>query len=319
MSTPLAPALAAIGRTEADVPRHPVLRGNGETLVTFGRPGPEGAVQWVGVWVSPRGIQFLGETPTFKGAATSHRLSGATAQLFDLVIDSAHLYLARIEELDEHLSEVQQRGRSVPLPEVWRLQRQAALLRAQIGRSLVAVAVLSGPFADSFPGLAPALPSLEGELGRIQQLSSNLQQSLSDLILLRNAEESNRIAEVANELARISNRIAALSNLSNLRMLGLTYIALVLGLVSAVVLFPNTVATILGMPSAAWVPGAVVDVAIALAAALPLLLVLRPRWVRTLLSGLPGYEARAAEGISDIPEVPAETGGAGPRPPSQRL
>ncbi len=319
MATALAPALAALGRTEADVRRHPVLRRDRETLVTVGRPTAEGAIHWSGIWISGSGVKFLGEEPESRDPSRSHGLTGPAAELFDVVVDSARVYLERIEEMDEHLSGIQQRGRAVPLPEVWKLQRQAALLRAQIGRTLVAVAVLSGPFSATFPGLPDALPSLEGELGRIQQLCANLQQSLSDLILLRNAEESNRIAEVANELARISNRIAALSNLSNLRMLGLTYIALVLGLVSAVVLFPNTMATILGMPSAAWVPGVYVDLLLVLAAAVPLLLVLRPRWVRTLLSGLPGYEERAAEGLADIPEVPPESGTPEPPRASQRL
>ena len=319
MGTSLAPALEAVGRPPSDLARHPVLHGNGETLVTFGRPAATGELRWSGVWLSPAGVQFLGEEPESRGAARSHRLSGPAAQLFDTVVDVARLYLERIEELDERLSEAQQRGRTVPLPDVWRLQRQAALLRALIGRSLVALAELAGPFAAAFPGLSTALPSLEGEMGRVQQLCANLQQSLSDLILLRNAEESNRIAELANELSRISNRIAALANISNLRMLGLTYIALVLGLVSAVVLFPNTAATILGMPSASWVPGVVVDVALVLAAAVPLLLVLRSRWVRALLGGLPNYEARASEGIRDLPEVTPEGRTGEPPHESQRL
>jgi hypothetical protein len=319
VANPLASALLAVGRSEQELARHPVLHGNGDTLVTFGRPHPDDTVHWAGAWISAGGVQFVGEDPESHGASRSHRLTGPAGQLFDQVVDAARLYLERIEELDERLSEAQQRGRTVPLPDVWRLQRQAALLRAQIGRSLVALAEVAGPFSGAFPGLASAVPSLEAELGRVQQLCTNLQQSLSDLILLRNAEESNRIAEAANELGRISNRIAALANISNLRMLGLTYIALVLGLVSAVVLFPNTVATILGMPSAAWVPGVVVDGAIVLAAAGPLVVVLRAGWVRTLLRGLPAYETRAAEGIRDLPEVAADASPYEPPRGTQRL
>ncbi len=319
MATPLASALAAVGRTPADLARHPILHGNGETLVTLGRPAEDGTVRYLGVWLSPAGVTFIGESPEHVGASRSHRLTGPAAQLFDAILDTAHLYLERIEELDQRLSETQQKGRSVPIHDVWRLQREAARLRAEVGRSLVAVTELAGPFATSFPGLTPALPALEGELSRAQQLCAALQQSLSDLILLRNAEESNRIAEVANDLARISNRIAALANTSNVRMLGLTYIALILGLVSAVVLFPNTAATILGMPTAAWVPGLYVDLTIAIAAVVPLVLALRPRWVRTLLAGLPTYEARAVEGVRDLPEIAAEPAAPEPPRPSQRL
>ncbi|HYK94021.1 MAG TPA: hypothetical protein VEY07_08295 [Thermoplasmata archaeon] len=319
MPTSLAPALAAVGRPESDVERHPVLHGNGETLVTFGRPDSAGTVQWSGIWISATGLEFLGVEPAGHGASRSHRLSGPAAQLFDLVVDIARVYLERIEELDQQLSEAQQRGRMVPLPDIWRLQRRTALLRAQIGRSLVALAEVSGPFGTVFPGLTPALPSLQSELGRVQTLCVNLQQALSDLILLRNAEESNRIAESANELARISNRIASLANTSNIRMLGLTYIALFLGLVSAIVLFPNTAATILGMPSAAWVPGLLVDAALVGAAVVPLVVVLRSRWVRTMLRGLPEYEERASEGVADLPELSADPNPREPPRGSQRL
>lgn len=320
MGSTLPQALAAVGRPPTDLARHPVLHGNGETLVTFGRPAEGGEIRWTGVWISAAGVAFVGEEAGPAPAASrSHRLSGAAAQLFDLVAEVARLYLERVEELDEALSEGEVRSHKMPLADVWRIQRRAGRLRAQIGRSLVGLAELGGPFSADFPGLAAALPSLEAELGRIQQLCASLQQSLSDLILLRNAEESNRISEAANELARVSNRIAALANLSNLRMLGLTYIALVLGLVSAVVLFPNTAATILGMPSAGWVPGIVVDLVLVVTALVPLVLVLQRRWIRTLLAGLPEYEARVAEGIRDLPEVGLD---ARPDPPSsgsQRL
>jgi hypothetical protein len=307
--SPLAPAIEALGRPEGEVHRHPVLHGNGQTLVTFARPATKGTVGWVGVWLTPGEVRFLGEAPSSTESSRAHGLAGPAAELFDRVVDVARQFIGRIEELDEQLSEAQQRGRAVPLTEVWKLQRGAAVLRAQIGRTLVAVAELGGPFGARFPGLAAAFPSLEGELTRVQQLCANVQQSLSDLILLRNAEESNRIAVAANELSLTSNRIASLANVSNIRMLGLTYIALILGLVSAVVLFPNTAATILGMPSAAWVPGLWVDLILFLVAVIPLLVVLRPRWVRHLLEGLGSYESRASEGISDLAELPPEPPG----------
>ena len=141
------------------------------------------------------------------------------------------------------------------------------------------------------------------ELVRVRELALSVQEGLSDLILLRNAEESNRIAEAANALSRTSNRIAALANISNIRMLGLTYIALVLGLVSAAVLIPNTGATILGMPSAAWIPGWWVVVVLTVLAVVPIWAIFSRRFVRRILVDLEDAERRAQEGVVDLPEV----------------
>ncbi|MCI4336496.1 MAG: hypothetical protein L3K17_04790 [Thermoplasmata archaeon] len=316
-TNPLEPALKAIGRTSVDVSRHPILHGNGQSLITICRPAERGGFSYSAVWMGPSGIRFLGDPPATTAFSQGHGLTGPAAELFDRIVDSTRLYLERIEEIDTQLSDAEQKGRSVPLREIWSLQRRTALLRAQLGRTYVAVAELGGPFADKFPGLVAALPPLEAELERVQQLCANVQQALSDLILLRNAEESNRIAESANRLSATSNRIAALANISNIRMLGLTYIALLLGLVSAVVLFPNTAATILGMPSAGWVPGWWVDIALVVIAAVPFYLVFRLRWIRVILSGLPSYESRIAEGLADLPELSPE--GAARPEPSQRL
>lgn len=303
---PLEPALRALGRTSADITRHPILHGNGQTLVALLRPGSGEGLSFNAVWITPDQVRFLGDPPATNAFSQGHHLAGPSAELFDRLVDSTRLYLERIEEIDTQLSDAEQKGRGVPLKEIWTLKRRSSALRAQLGRTHVALAELAGPFADRFPGLIGALPSLQAELDRVQQLCAGVQQALSDLILLRNAEESNRIAESANRLSATSNRIAALANISNIRMLGLTYLALFLGLVSAIVLFPNTAATILGMPSAAWVPGPWVDVAIVVTAAVPLFLVLRLRWIRTMLGGLPSYEGRVTEGLTDLPEVSPE-------------
>jgi hypothetical protein len=175
-----------------------------------------------------------------------------------------------------------------------------------IGRALVVSAEATGPSAKRFPQSEPALEAADREVGRVRDLAVSVQQGLSDLILLRNAEQGNRIAEFANELARTSNRIAALANISNIRMLGLTYIALLLGLVSAVVLIPNTAATVLGMPSASWVPGYWVDVSLVVLGVGSFLAVFTRPWVRRLLRDLGPSEQRAGEGLLDLPEVPAE-------------
>jgi hypothetical protein len=301
---PLAEALTALGRPVDEAPRHPVLHGPKGTLVSFGVPGEDGAMRTSGVWITSARVQFLDPEPTESAAATAHGLTGDAAGLFSLFVAAANAYLERIEELDVQMAESQQRGRSLALSSVWELQRDVASVRAQLGRALVALAECDGRFGDRFPKLSDASPAVMAELVRVRELAASVQDGLSNLVLLRNAEESNRIAEAANALSRTSNRIAALANTSNIRMLGLTYIALVLGLVSAAVLIPNTGATILGMPSAAWVPGWWVDAILVILAIVPIWLIFSRRFVVNILRDLTDSEQRAKEGIDDLPEIP---------------
>jgi hypothetical protein len=179
------------------------------------------------------------------------------------------------------------------------------MVREQIARVLSLVAELDGPVGSGFPDLSEVLPSLEVEAERLLELSGSIAQTLRDVVLLRNAEDANRIAEAANELGRISNRIASLQNTSNIRMLGIAYLAFVIALISVVVLIPNTAATILGMPSAAWVPGLWVDIILIVLAVVPLVIVFSRGWVVRVLRDLQGSERRATEGIDDLPELPS--------------
>jgi hypothetical protein len=137
-------------------------------------------------------------------------------------------------------------------------------------------------------------------------LSNGIAQGVRDLVSIRNAVESNRLAESANRLGEVSNRVAALANTSNLRMLGVAYIALVLALVSAVVLIPNTAATILGVPGAAWVPGIWIVIILVVLAVVPIAIVFSRPWVLRTLRGLPAFEVRSGEGLEDLPEVRAQ-------------
>ena len=305
-------ALQHLGRPADSPPGRPVYHTSSGTLLTIGIPDEKLHYAWAGVFISKAGVEFLGPAPTAPGPSIGHQLAGDSARLFDLLAEAGRTYLERVEEVDSRVASLQAKGRSVPIGEVWSLQRELAGVRAQIGRAVVISVECGGPLAPSFPGFVAALPSITGELERLRDLAANVAQSLSDLILLRNAEDSNRIAETANELSRLSNQIAALANTSNLRMLGLSYIALVLGLVSAVVLIPNTAATILGMPSAAWVPGEWVDVVLVVLAVLPLALVFSRPWVRRLVRELRTYETRAAEGVADLPEIRTDLA---PKPP----
>jgi hypothetical protein len=299
-------ALEALGRPRDEVPRRPVIHGETASLLTLASINSKRQTGYIGIWVARDGVRFLGPPPASHAVSAAHRLKGDTATLFDLFAETTRGLLERVEEIDAELATLQQRGRTVPLTEVWALQRRIAGLRAMVGRSIVAAAECEGPLAGSFPGLSASIPTLVSQLRGVQELAANVQQSLSDLILLRNAEESNRIAVAANQLSLTSNRIAALANTSNIRMLGITYIALLLGLVSAVVLIPNTGATILGMPSAGWVPGLWVDAILVILAIVPLLLVFSRRWVLDLLQGLSSSELRTSEGLGDLPELSAE-------------
>jgi hypothetical protein len=304
-ATTLSAALQSLGERLDRAPRHAVQHGAAGTLLAIALPG-QPSPGWRGVWVRPDGVDFLGEAAPPSGLARAFHLSGDSAKLVDLLADAVRRYVEEVEAVDERLAALQKRGHSVPPEEVWALQREVAGLRAMIGRALVVAAEAAGPLAPHFPGAEPALEAANREVGRARDLAVSVQQGLSDLILLRNAVQGNRIAETANELSRTSNRIAALANISNIRMLGLTYIAFTFGLVSVVVLIPNTGATILGMPSAAWVPGYWVDALLVALGVAPFVLLFSRHWVRRVLLDLGPSERRAEEGLADLPEVPAE-------------
>ena len=302
----MAEALTALGRKASSPPRSPILYGSAGTLISVATLGPGGIPQWAGVWLTSGSIQFLGKAPEPSGLSELSHLPDPARRLVDLVQEAARSYLERLEEIDSRLNLLQAKHSSVPLTEIATMQRQVAVVREHAGRALALATLLDGPFGQRFPELPKALPAVVHGLEGIQNLSGNTQQALRDLILLRNAEDANRIAEAANQLSATSNRIAALANTSNIRMLGLAYLALVLGLVSAVVLIPNTAATILGMPSAAWVPGLWVTIVVVITAAIPLVLVFSRPWVLQMLRGMKSYEFRSEEGLGDLPEIPPE-------------
>ena len=188
---------------------------------------------------------------------------------------------------------------------MWELQREVARLRANVGRIVVVTAEVGGPSIPRFPGAEAALAAVEREVDRTRELAAAVQQSVSDLIMLLNVDQSNRIAESANQLARTSNKIAELANISNIRMLGLTYIALLIGLVGAVVLIPNTAATILGMPTAAWVPGYLVDAVLLGLGIVPFAVVFSRPWVRRILTEFRRRRGGPRKGSGTSPSSPS--------------
>jgi hypothetical protein len=226
--------------------------------------------------------------------------------LVDLVQAAYRSYVEWLESLGARLDALEGKPDPAPLTELGALLHALAGTRKQITRLEVLVAELDGALGSNFPGLEKYLPAVRAEVDHLDELSAGLAQGVRDLVAIRNAVEANQLAAAANRLGEVSNRIAALANTSNLRMLGVAYIALVLALVSVVVLIPNTAATILGMPSAAWVPGLWVDVVLIVLAVVPMVIVFSRPWVWNTLRGLPSYERRTSEGLSDLPEVPAQ-------------
>ncbi len=304
-SPTLADVLAVLGDRPDRPPPHAVQHGAAGTLLSLPIPRDAG-LAWRGIWIRPDGVDFLGPPSPPSGLSRSFHLTGDAAQLVDVLAEATRAYIELAESIDERLTKLQARGRDAPSSVLWELQREVAGLRAHLGRAIVVAAEISGPSILRFPGAETAVGAVVREVDRARELASAVQQSVSDLILLRSADEANRIAESANQLAKTSNRIAELANISNIRMLGLTYIALVIGIVGAVVLIPNTGATILGMPSAAWVPGVWVDAILVVLGIVPFVLVFSQPWIRRILRDLGPAEGRAVEGVADLPELAVE-------------
>ena len=302
--TTIAEALTALGLSGNPVSRRPVLRGRAGTLLTLATLSENGDATWHGVWIDARSVSLLGPgVPTSLLSEADH-LSGATASLVDLVQAAARSYVERLEELGSRIDDIEARADPGPIADLATLQQALAGTRKHVVRLSVLASELDGNLGTRFAGLATPLVQVHSETAHLETLSTGLAQVVRDMVSIRNAIESNRLAESANELGRVSNRIAALANTSNLRMLGVAYLALILGLISAVVLIPNTAATILGMPSAAWVPGLWVDLILVVLAIVPIAIVFSRAWVVRMLRGFPTYESRSAEGLADLPELP---------------
>ncbi|MHB8352223.1 MAG: hypothetical protein ACYDFT_06020 [Thermoplasmata archaeon] len=299
-------------------PPRPVLRGPAGTLLTLPYPGAPDGVLWRGLLLGPDGPRRVGPELADHHCSTAHGLTGPTAEVADLLAAAIHTGVERAEEADLRLADLQEQGRSASFSDIADAQRSSARLRGDLGRLNAALDEAARRTEPELAGLSAVLPALVSELDRGEQLLASAQQGLSDLVMLRNTEESNRLSATANALGATSNRIAELQNISNIRMLGITYIALILALIGAVVLIPNTGATILGMPSAGWVPGLTVDVVLFALTVIPLFLVFRQRWVRELLRGMGTYEGRTGEGLRDLPERVAPADGAAPEPLEQR-
>lgn len=273
-----------------DLPPRPVIHTEKGTLFSFVLLDERFTPTYVGLLLSPGPIELLGPAPDSHRLSTALHLEGPSAELADRLAQAARGYLERVEELDEQLVAVGDgwSGR-LDLGRLRTVGRQCSRLRREVARTL-SVAAEAGRLAESeLPGFERAAPSIIDELERIQMSAEGVDQGIANLLLLQNAQ--------------MSNRIAAFANVANIRMLGLSYLALLLAVVGAIILFPNTGATILGMPSAAWVPGIWVDLILAVLAVLPLAILLSQGWLRRMFREVSGFESRSAEGITDLPEI----------------
>jgi hypothetical protein len=302
----LADALTAIGHPGLSSSRRPVLRSRDATLLTLATLDRAGQPTWHGIWVDAKGVRPVGPAPPASLLGQSTDLDAGTRALVDLLQEAYRSYIEWLEALGTRVDALEGQPDPAPLPELGALLHALAGVRKHVGRFAILVSELDGPLGAKFPGLGPDLLPVRTEVTHLEQLAGGIAQSVRDLVAMRNAVESNNLAAAANRIGEVSNRIAALANTSNLRMLGVAYVALVLALVSVVVLIPNTAATILGIPGAAWVPGWWVDTILIVLAIVPFAVVFTRPWVRRMLQGLPTGEARSAEGLSDLPEVPAQ-------------
>jgi hypothetical protein len=305
----LSEALAAVGRPGIAPSRSPVLRSSDATLITLATLDAGGQPTWHGLWISGKDVKSLGPEVAASLLVRGAKLPPATATLVNLVQAATRSYVECLDALGERLDALELRPDPAPLPELSAMLHALAGIRKHVVRLEVLVSELDGPLGEDFDGLAGVLPPLRVEVSHVDELSSGIAQGARDLVALRNAVEANRLAASANEIGATSNRIAEFANTSNIRMLGVAYVALVIAVVSVVVLIPNTGATILGMPSAAWVPGWWVDVILIVLAIVPAVLVFTRPWVRRLLVGLPSSEGRTSEGLRDLPEESSSASG----------
>jgi hypothetical protein len=301
----IAEALTAIGHPGLSSSRRPVLRTAEASLITIATLDHDGAPVWHGLWIDSKGVRPLGPSVPASLLIGTAKVAPATVALVDLLQAAYRSYVEWLEALGERLDALEGKRDPAPLPELGALLHALATARKQVVRLDILVTELDGTLGASFPGLETYLPQVRVEGTHLTEISTGQAQAVRDLIAIRNAVEANQLSVVANRLGEVSNQVAALANTSNLRMLGVAYVALVLALVSVVVLIPNTAATILGMPSAAWVPGYWVDVILIILAVVPMVIVFSRPWVWSTVRGLPSYEHRTAEGLSDIPEIPA--------------
>jgi hypothetical protein len=235
--------------------------------------------------------------------SVEYHLTGGIATAFDAFVQINRTTVERLEDVERGLAELEKDPLNAPPLRVLELKRQVGSIREELGRAITGLTDMEEGRVVPLPeGAMSALRTVEQEMIRIRDMIQATQSALTDIFMIRQTEQANQLQLVSNRMAAVSNRVAELSNISNIRMLGLSYVTLILAVVATVILFPNTAATILGMPSAAGVPTVVVYMVLVGTAVAPMAWFLSQGWIRDLFRGMSRYEARVNEGMGDLPE-----------------
>jgi hypothetical protein len=302
----LAEAYQALGLPPDRRPGHVINRRRGQVMIHLGTVEPDFSIRPLAIWSNGTELKVLttsGEFHAESPLSTEFHLTGGAAVSFEVFVQIARASLERIEDVDRKLGELEKDPLRAPLVKVLELKRHMGVIRAELGRAITGLAeVQEGRIVVAPEGPPAALPTVREELLRLRDMTQATQSALTDIFMIRQTDQANQLQLVSNRMASVSNRIAELANISNIRMLGLSYVTLILAVVATVILFPNTAATILGMPSAAGIPNIVVYMALVGTAVAPIAWFASQRWIRDLFKGMARYEARVTEGIADLPE-----------------
>ncbi|MDE1837836.1 MAG: hypothetical protein KGJ23_14630 [Euryarchaeota archaeon] len=283
-----------------------VNRRHGQVMLHLGLLEAGFKLRPLAIWSDGTRLKVLVPEGEFRPEITpsaEYHLNESASRVFDAFVQVNRTSLERIEDVERGLAELEQDALHAPPLKVLELKQKLADVREELGRAITAVADLAeGGLLPVLGGSEKALHSVEQELLRLRDLTQATQSALTDIFMIRQTEQANQLQVVANRMSAVSNRIAELANISNIRMLGLSYVMLILAVMTSVIVFPNTAATILGMPSAANVPGWLVAYVLIFSTIIPMYYFFRQRWIRDLFRGMKGYEARVEEGFGRLTE-----------------
>lgn len=299
-------AYRSLGLPPDKRPSHVITRRHGMVMIHVGSVTEEFAPQELAIWSNGSVLRVLtpkGEFQPEVTPSTEYRLTGPAAVTFDLFVHISRRLMERVEDVDRELGEIEKDPLHALPTTVLGLKRRLGVVRAELGRAITGLAeVQEGRIVTTPEGPPAAYATVEQELIRLRDMIAATQSGLTDIFMIRQTDQANQLQLVSNRMAQVANRIAELSNVSNIRMLGLSYVTLILAVVATVILFPNTAATILGMPSAAGVPTIVVYMVLVGTAVAPIAWFMSQEWIRELFRGMSRYEARVTEGLGDLPE-----------------
>jgi hypothetical protein len=316
-------AYLALGLDPDKRPGQVVNRRKGQVMVHLGLIDASFEARPLAFWSDGSSLKVLVAEGEFHPEITpsaEYHLSGGIAAAFDAFVQIGRTVLERIEDVERGLAVLEKNPLQAPPVRVLELKRQLADVREELGRSITGLADLQeGRITPVTLVESSPFRTIQEEFFRLRDLTQATQTALTDIFMIRQTEQANELQLVSNRIAVVSNRIAELSNISNIRMLGLSYVTLILAVVATVILFPNTAATILGMPSASNIPAIIVWMVLVGTAVGPIAWFVSQPWIREMFRGMKRYEARVQEGITDLPEKIPEAHSISPEPPGDTL